>query len=168
MPCARCASDTTKYPKTEEWGPVLWKILHTLAEKSGKQSNSILRADEIRAWVLLIKNLPEIVPCEECRLHATDYLKSVPFQLPETYEAINLYVRTYFYTFHEAVNTRLGKPSFPFQDLAESYKTTGNLTKWKVELNDMMFRAMKLNGMQMNKWTTWLQHFGMLRAALCI
>lgn len=168
MPCARCASDTTTYPKNTEWGPVLWAILHTLAERAGKQSNAMIQADEMRSWVLFVKYLPEILPCEECRDHASTYLKTVPFQPPPTYEATSLYIRSYFYTFHESVNGRLFKPAFQFSDLSETYKSTSDLLRWKVQLNDMMFRAMKLNGMQLQKWSSWLQQFGLLRAAMGI
>jgi hypothetical protein len=166
MPCSRCTSDTTKYPKTLEWGPLIWNILHTLADKSGKQANNILQADEQRTWPLVIKHLPAILPCEECRAHATQYIKDFPFQPPESYPAWNLYIRTYFYTFHESVNTRLGKPSFPFSALAETYKDPGPLQQWLKELEEMMLRAMKLNGMQIKTWQTWRNHVRMLKAAM--
>ena len=166
MVCSRCASDTTKYPKTLEWGPLIWKLLHTFAEKSGKQTNVILQADERRVWPLIVKHLPSILPCEECRAHASQYIKDVPFQPPESYPAWNLYIRTYFYTFHEVVNVRLEKPSFEFTALTETYKSTGPLTQWFKELEEMMLRAMKLNGMQIQTWQTWRNHARMLRAAM--
>ena len=168
MVCSRCASDNTKYPKTVEWGPFIWKVLHTLAERAGKQSNTILQIDEQRAWPLVVKTFSAIIPCEECRAHATQYIKENPFQPPESYPAWNLYIRTYFYTFHEIVNTRLGKPSFPFSDLSTTYKSTGELDKWFKELDEMMLRAMKLNGMHIQTWQTWKNHVRMVRAAMCI
>ena len=168
MVCSRCASDTTKYPKTSEWGPIIWGLLHTLAEKAGKQTNEILRGDELRVWPLLVKLLPAILPCEECRAHATSYIKDHPFELPSSYQAVSLTIRTYFYTFHEAVNTRLGKPSFPFSSLADTYKSTASLNQWMKDLEEMMMRAMKLNGMHMQTWQTWRNHVRMLRAALGI
>jgi hypothetical protein len=168
MTCSRCASDTTKYPKTSEWGPLVWLILHTLAEKAGKQTNEIIKGDEMRAWPLFLKALIPIIPCEECRAHAGDYIKQIPFELPNSYPAWNFYIRTYFYTFHEAVNTRLEKPSFPFSSLADTYKSTGELTKSIQDLNAMMVRAMKLNGMHMGAWQTWQKHLRMLSAAMGI
>jgi hypothetical protein len=168
MTCSRCASDNTKYPKTSEWGPLVWKILHTLAEKAGKQTNEIMKADEMRIWPLLLKTLIPIIPCEECRDHAANYIKQVPFELPGSYPAWSLYIRTYFYTFHENVNTRLEKPSFPFSSLAETYKSTRELTKWTQDLNAMMLRAMKLNGMHMKAWQTWQNHLRMLSATMGI
>ena len=168
MTCSRCASDTTKYPKTTEWGPLLWKILHTLAERAGKQTNEMIKADEMRVWPLLVKTLIPIIPCEECRAHATSYVQQYPFQPPSSYPAWNLFIRTYFYTFHESVNNRLGKQSFEFESLSTTYKSTAELTKWTQELNAMMLRAMKLNGMHMAAWQTWQNHLRMLRAAMGI
>jgi hypothetical protein len=117
---------------------------------------------------LLLKTLIPIIPCEECKAHAATYIKETPFDLPASYPAWNLYIRTYFYTFHEVVNTRLGKPNVPFSSLSETYKSTGELTTWTQELNGMMLRAMKLNGMHMGAWQTWQNHLRMLRAAIGI
>lgn len=168
MPCSRCAKDDTQYPKTTEWGPVVWNMLHTLAEKAGRQTHEILIADERRAWMMFVSCLAAILPCEECRGHAETYIKEHPFEPPESYKAWNLYIRTYFYTFHEAVNTRLEKPSFPFSDLADRYKDTSQLTPWLNQLGIMMARAMKLNGMFILRWQAWQNQLRTLRAAMCI
>lgn len=168
MVCSRCASDTTKYPKTQEWGPVVWAIIHTLAERAGKQTNTIIQGDELRSWPLFVKLLPNILPCEECRDHATGYIKEHPFELPSSYPATSLYIRTYFYTFHEVVNSRLNKPSFAFSSLADTYKSVGQLNDWMKSLEEMMLRAMKLNGMHIQAWQTWRNHVRMLRAAMAI
>lgn len=166
MTCSRCAKDDTRYPKTSEWGPLIWKILHSLAEKAGKQTNEMLKADEMRAWLLFVKTLTSILPCEECRSHATTYITEHPFEPPSTYQAWNLYIRTYFYTFHEAVNTRLEKPTFPFSSLAESYRDGGAITTYNNQLNKLMLNAMKLNGMHIKAWQTWQNHMKMLKAAM--
>jgi hypothetical protein len=74
----------------------------------------------------------------------------------------------YLYTFHEAVNTRLEKPSFPFSSLASTYKATGELNTWITALNEMTLRAMKLNGMHLKPWENWINQLRMLKAAMCI
>lgn len=168
MTCSRCAKDDTKYPKTTEWGPLIWKILHTIAERAGRQTIMMMQVDEMRAWPLLLKTFATIIPCEECRAHATNYTKEHPFEPPASYPAWNLYIRTYFYTFHEVVNTRLGKPSFDFSTLTETYKATNELTRWTNDLGEMMIRAMKLNGMNLKAWQTWHNHLRMLRASIGI
>ena len=168
MTCSRCAKDDTRYPKTTEWGPIIWKILHTLAERAGKQTNEILKGDEMRTWFLFVKALAPILPCDECRGHATTYIAEHPFEPPESYNAWSLYVRTYFYTFHEAVNERLEKPSFPFSSLADTYRSSGELTKWVNDLQKLMMSAMKLNGMHMKAWQTWQNHLKMLKASMGI
>lgn len=168
MTCSRCAKDDTRYPKTSEWGPILWAILHTLAERAGNQTNEMLKVDEMRTWLVFVKSFAPIIPCEECRAHATRYIAENPFEPPQSYQAWSLYIRTYFYTFHEAVNERLEKPSFPFSSLADAYKSTSTLSKWVNDLQKLMMNAMKLNGMHMKAWQTWQNHLKMLKAAMGI
>ena len=120
----------------------------------------------MRAWVLLLKTFVGILPCEECRAHAAGYIAEHPFEPPASYPAWNFYIRTYFYTFHEAVNTRLGKPNFDFSSLTETYKSTAELTPWLMDLNKLMMAAMKLNGMNIKSWQTWQNHFRMLKASM--
>ena len=58
MPCA-CQIPVPQYPDTADWGPILWRILHGLAERAGKAS---LPADEIREWQKFIKLTGEMLP----------------------------------------------------------------------------------------------------------
>ena len=46
MPCS-CQVPVPQYPETAHWGPILWKILHGLAERAER---SFDRMDEIREW----------------------------------------------------------------------------------------------------------------------
>jgi hypothetical protein len=39
----------------ENWGPPVWRILHTLAEKSGELTNQIQIIDEENAWSYALK-----------------------------------------------------------------------------------------------------------------
>lgn len=166
MTCSRCATENTKYPTPTEWGPLVWKILHTLAEYAGKQKNEMIRLDEGRAWPLLMKNFVAMLPCELCRIDATNYIKEHPFQLPEAYSEWNLYVRTYVYSFHEYVNQKTGKSSFDFNQLSETYKKTGELTAWMKQLYEMVQRAIKLNGVHIQQWNTFQNNVRMVIAAI--
>ena len=53
----------------EIWGPPLWRLLHSLAERLGKQTNMILITDEHRAWVNFLKSVGLTMPCQKCRVH---------------------------------------------------------------------------------------------------
>jgi len=166
MPCS-CIVDKPEYPQNEEWGPLLWLLLHTLAEKAGKQENPITKGDEMRAWPLFVKELPPAIPCPYCRLHLQEYIKTTPFQLPTDYYEWKTYVPLYFYTLHESVNQRLGKPSFPFADLRTTYKDSSRLKATLDRLEGIQQRAIKMGGVSLLAWRAWLKQFNMVRAAIC-
>ncbi len=163
MPCA-CIADNPRYPQNEEWGPLLWRILHTLAEKAGLQRDPLFQADEIRTWPLFVKALGPMIPCPYCRDDFNQYIQANPFSLPSEKTAINFYVRKWFYDFHESVNQRLGKPSFAFENLAATYRNTGILKETFDQLEKLEVKAMKLNGVAILSWQTWLKHYRTLRA----
>jgi len=80
--------------ETTVWGPMLWKVLHTLAEFN---TDSTL-------WTDLIQRLSIDIPCIICRTHFTTYINSNPIITFDTVSLIN-----WFFTLHNAVNQRTGK-----------------------------------------------------------
>ncbi len=165
MPCS-CIVDKPEYPQNEEWGPLLWLILHTLAEKAGRQDSLITRGDEIRAWPLFLKTIQPMIPCPFCRLHFEDYVQKHPFNLPMDYYEWKTYIPKYFYDLHEDVNKRLGKPSFPFADLSTTYKDVGKV-KTALDLMDkIQERAIKMGGVSLFHWRAWLKQLNMLKASI--
>jgi hypothetical protein len=104
---------------------VLWPILHWLSVRAGQgQCLAKCRADEARELVWLFTHLESIVPCVECKKHIEDYRKANP--LPAASAATRDAVREFevwVWTFHEAVNHRLGKGEGPSLEEARS--------KWK-------------------------------------
>jgi hypothetical protein len=165
MPC-NCILDKPTYPQNEEWGPLIWWIVHTLAEKAGRQGNPITLGDEVRAWPLFVKTLVTVIPCPYCKEHFQEYLQSHPFELPPDYTEWKMFIPLYFYAFHEAVNKRLGKPSFPFSQLSTTYNQTGRLKDVMNSLEKIMERAIKMGGVSLLAWKAWLKQYGMLRAVL--
>lgn len=70
-----------------------------------------MRVDAKREIDWLLAHLETIVPCAECRLHIEEYRRAgLPAKLED--------VARWIWTFHEAVNIRLKKPteSVPFSD----------------------------------------------------
>lgn len=165
MPC-NCIVDKPTYPQNEEWGPLLWWILHTLAEKAGRQTNPITLGDEQRAWPLLFKELPGALPCPFCRDHLQGYLSSHPFALPQDPYEWRSYVPTYVYDLHESVNRRLGKPSFQKGTLSQTYNDTSRLKDVLNRLQGYVDRAVSLGGMSLFNWRAWLKQLNMLRGAI--
>lgn len=165
MPCS-CIVDKPTYPQNEEWGPHLWLILHTLAEKAGRQTNAITMGDEQRIWPLFIRALPATLPCPYCRDHLQTYTASHPFELPSTYHQVQAYIRKYIYDLHEDVNTRLGKKSFPFDDLQTTYTSIAPLSSATSKLESLVKKAIQMGGVSLFHWRAWLKQFLLLKAAI--
>ena len=165
MPCG-CILDKPTYPQNEEWGPLLWALLHTLAEKAGRQESLITRGDEVRAWPLFVKTLQPMLPCPFCRDHFQQYLIDHPFSLPMDYYEWRTYIPNYFYEFHEAVNQRIGKPSFPREDLKKTYSDSSRVKSLIDSLEKIVARAIQMGGVSLFYWRAWLKQFNMLRAAI--
>jgi hypothetical protein len=159
-------ADNPKYPQNEEWGPLLWRILHTLAEKAGLQRDPLLQADEIRIWPLFVKTLGPMIPCPYCRDHFNEYIAAHPFLYPTDFSQTNNYIRQWFYDFHESVNQRRQKSSFPFANLSSTYKNIGILKETLQKFEVLEFKAMKLNGVTITAWQAWLRNYRTLRGVM--
>ena len=62
-----------KMVQNAEWGPPLWRILHTLAERLGQQTHPILIQDEARLWGQLLLQTNTILPCKLCQMHYREW-----------------------------------------------------------------------------------------------
>jgi hypothetical protein len=165
MPCA-CQVPTPKYPETADWGPILWTILHGLAEKAGANLQPV---DEIREWQKFITLTGEMLPCEQCRAHYSTFLKENPVtRLSEIpYSALRIYVKSWFWTLHNEVNTDNGKPVFDYDALTSTY---GSVSFYDLyfRLEPVIKKAIQLSGVSLMKWMNWVKSFKMLRANMGI
>jgi|TARA_B110000093_G_C12949053_1_gene401615 hypothetical protein len=75
----------------ESLGRSTWKLLHDIVDNVDYERND--------AFVSLMGSLSEIYPCEVCRAHIVDYLRSTPADM--THE--------WLCDFHNDVNRRLDK-----------------------------------------------------------
>ena len=95
-----------------EWGPILWKLLHCLAEKTGGSGNKMVDTDQANYMESILGQLPLILPCTECQAHAAEYLKQIPVpSLKGLYGiALQSTVREWLFAFHNAVRLRKEQP----------------------------------------------------------
>ena len=111
-------------PSPSEWGPHLWKMLHWLAQHTGKQRSKILQADELAAWTKILTLLQVILPCAACRTHYTEYFKA-HFDLNLlASEERGENIRKWLWELHEDVNRRrevIGGVSY--EDLQVTYES---------------------------------------------
>ena len=124
MPCA-CLLPPEVYPDASEWGPLLWTVLHALAEKVGNVQFAQYQGDERRALLKIFKLLEKVIPCPSCKEHYEVYLREHPVDhpirdLPQ--DALKTYVKTWFWELHNWVNHSINHPEFPYDQLTPSYK----------------------------------------------
>lgn len=95
------------------WGPALWKTIHCMAVAyKPSQKKAVL------TWLYDI--LPVLIPCDYCRLHFAQNLKSLP---PEKYLINNSTFFLWTYLLHDIVNKQLGKKSPPYSQVKNIYFT---------------------------------------------
>jgi len=165
MPCA-CQIPVPNYPDTADWGPILWKILHGLGEKSG---HGIILADEVREWQKFIRLTGEMLPCDICRGHYQKYLKEHPSTVLTGYSVtqINTWTKSWFWNLHNNVNSSKSLPIFPYVDLENTYGAV-DLTDQLYRLTPVIRTAIQLSGVPFMKWTAWVSSFKMLRSILAV
>jgi hypothetical protein len=87
------------------WGPALWKVLHSSAERIGTKSLHRLPQEERRLWSNLLSNLRYSLPCPQCKKHYQSYYTTKPISTFTKEE-----IRMWLYHLHQSVNHRNGKP----------------------------------------------------------
>jgi len=163
MPCA-CRVPVPEYPSNAAWGPILWSILHGLAEKAGKAP---LPVDEVREWQTFLKATGEMLPCDECRAHYIEYTKANPLTHFATvpYESLKTSVKTWLWQLHSDIRTEYGKPVLPYDELEATYGSA-NLQDLFWRLEPVIKKTIDIKGMGLMKWITWNNRFKMLRSTL--
>lgn len=95
-----------------EWGPILWKYLHCIAEKIGTTGNKIFDTDQANYMETLLTMLPIIIPCTECQGHAAAYIAANPIPtLRGLYgSTLQSTIRLWLFVFHNSVRTATNQP----------------------------------------------------------
>jgi hypothetical protein len=151
MPCA-CKKNIPDYPGTEEWGPLVWKVLHGLAEKIGK-SRSL--DEELREWKRLLTFTADVIPCDVCKKHYKEVLVDKPIGGILKMDAVmaNIFVRTWLWTLHNEINVENGKPELPFTELSIYDTVDFQDMFWRLE--PVMRLATTKSGMGYMGWLKW-------------
>jgi hypothetical protein len=100
--------------KKSEWGPCVWKVLHTLTIKIKDEYFEAQRKKLFEIIQLICNNLP----CPMCSSHATSFLKKHRLSQIKTKEQLIRFI----YEMHNDVNKRLKKEPFMFESLLSSYE----------------------------------------------
>ena len=158
-----CLLPEPNYPNTAAWGPLLWCILHGLAEHAGSSKIQLLLDDERRAWLHFFKETGDIIPCPTCKKHYMEYLANHPIialkALPHSER--RLWITTWYWELHNYVNASLGKPQFLQSDLTANYGSV-NLHETLAKLEAPIKTAIKLTGTNLLKFIEWKRRLTIL------
>ena len=102
-----------------EWGPLLWKILHITSLSLGKHTIQLLQQDEINALKQFIKQVGLVIPCKICKTHYIEYSRS--HKINYTYVELRDSVSYYYWNLHSEINKSNGKHDIEFNELTTLY-----------------------------------------------
>lgn len=159
MPCA-CKLPLEIYPDAVEWGPLLWTLLHGIAEKAGRPITPMYAEEERHLWLPFFKQTGDIIPCSACKEHFETYLAQHPIDALKHMDLREMHdwIRTWFWEVHEWVNHTLSKPSFPFDDLPTTYGHV-DLRKTLRQFEMPMKKAIRISGNQYKKLVEWKSRY---------
>lgn len=106
------------------WSHPTWSLFHTFTANINEKKFDETYKNEI---IELFTNICNAIPCMFCRIHASDYMKNT-MNKNEIKTARDL--ELFFWKFHNDVNERSRKISFPQENLtAYKKKDVKNITK---------------------------------------
>lgn len=106
-----------------QWGSLVWKILHIQSIYLGNQTIQMLQKDELLLFHKLLNQVYFILPCKACKKHYSEY-NSRHHPKDIDYKDINMFITNYFYDLHNIVNEKNNKPLFKKEDLSIYTKYT--------------------------------------------
>lgn len=128
-------------PQNHIWGPQLWIILHSAAEKIGLPKLTRLPQEESRIWTALLASLRYSLPCPQCKKHYTEYYTNNPITTINSST-----IRIWLYNLHCQVNSRTGKPNtITIEQIPEIYNKPFNFTLHFNIVVEQMQKAVRFN-----------------------
>ena len=97
----------------ESWGNNIWYLFHSLAhklkeDKFESQKNNI---------IFIIKTICNTLPCPDCSKDSTSMLNKIDFNTIRNKNDLKMF----FFNFHNAINAKLNKPQFNYENLDTKY-----------------------------------------------
>ena len=152
-------------PKKNEWGPILWEILHGLVERLGKTTVPQMLIDQRREMILVLRYVENIMPCAVCRKHFHEWRTSNPLdKLPQKSDEFVTSLRAWLYNLHNEVNESRQIPSpFPIEELSARYSSVVFRSKLEV-LFPLLNRAVRLKEIDIESLKKFRTHLNLLLA----
>lgn len=109
----------------EYWGPLFWKLFHSLAEYSGSFKDGVRNDDELFAWSNIMKYQHQIMPCALCCTHFREYVYKQPLNNMKALRGLERksFLRLWVYNIHCEVNSHKQVPNnITYEMLENLYK----------------------------------------------
>lgn len=137
-------------PQNSIWGPELWTVLHSAAERIGSKRLNSLPLEEMRIWSAILGGLRYVLPCPQCKKHYTDYYSTHPIVRFDKKT-----IREWLYNLHQNVNAQQGKDmSMTLEQVEEKYSQPFHFTRHLGTVRSQMVAAIHLK---------WVAHTDMQR-----
>lgn len=129
-------------PQNHIWGPNLWTILHSSAERIGNPQHGRLQQEETRLWTGLLNSLQYTLPCPLCKKHYTAFINFNPII------SVNReFIRNWLFNLHSDVNARTGKSQISLDKIPEIYGQPFHFSALFSVVNEQMMKALRLGWM---------------------
>lgn len=153
-------------PQVAQWGPRMWRFLHSMAEKVGKgvdvRAQTQRNSEEKRLWIVLIQLLQKTMPCPLCRQHFRVYVTQNRFGLmfTTTGESRRNELRKWLWSLHTHV--RQGK-SQSLDVVLEQVPVLYNTYTIEQKTEDVHVITEHLRRGMFQRWLTRDEMYGLLR-----
>jgi hypothetical protein len=127
-------------PQNHIWGPQLWMILHSSAERIGIPKHGRLPQEEHRLWTGLLSSLQYSLPCPVCKKHYYAYLTAHPIT-----SITKEFIRNWLFVLHRDINARTNKSdTISIENIPEIYEKPFNFSAHFNIVNQEMAKALRL------------------------
>jgi len=150
-----------------EWGPILWKYLHCMAERIGSSGNKIIDTDQANYTETMLTMLPLVIPCTECQSHAADYIAANPVpSLKGLYgQGLQTEARNWLFAFHNAVRVSKDQPLM-IATVEECQAAYANISVPKCEYTafiQSVAAAVRQGWVKIENWRKWYSNSERIR-----
>jgi|688.fasta_scaffold714568_2 hypothetical protein len=121
-------------PSIPVWGNALWRFLHGMCERTGREIKKTKGVvdEEKRVWNILLQAIGVGLPCPQCRLHYKEYMMRNSYMhcITLTGESRKEALRKWLWELHENVNLQTNKqpPSIVrLEDIPQMYGGYDNI-----------------------------------------
>jgi hypothetical protein len=141
-------------------------MLHTIAERIGRNVVVPLQLDEVREMEMLVRSFPAALPCPACQQHSRTYIQAHPLTWAKLRGAdIVPVLRLWLYEFHDHVNKSKAEPivSPAFESVETYYKGVLGLGIEERIIADELKRAITFGWVKRDAALKFKRHLECLR-----